>query len=77
MTLSKVQVISAYCKGGGIDLEVGTVLVIGQDITAYEARVKIAQGFVAPVTEEASAESPAPDDETEVMKGKGSKGKGK
>jgi hypothetical protein len=80
-------VISAYCKGGGVDLAVGTVLTIGLDITEREAKVKIAQGFVTPVIEKVPATT-AENKGTETKKAgdgktggagadKGSKGDGK
>lgn len=56
--MKRVKVISAHCKGGGVDLLEGTILTVGVDITEKEAALKVKQGFVAELPEAPEEEAP-------------------
>lgn len=45
--MKAVKVLTAHCKGGGIDLEPGEILEVGVDITPYDADRKVRLGFLA------------------------------
>ena len=62
----KVKVLTAHCKGGGIDLQPGEILEVGVDISPYDADRKTRLGFVAPVDEAELSETADEADHPEV-----------